>query len=189
MDGAEQILTELNSLHASFDNSNPNVINMEELLQANIPQTMGASTSGSGTVKQPPMYPYITQAVPTSNGPAWVTDDIANAAKAATALATSSSEPMLSLGTSNSNNSMEISVPSGSELVSQNANIPASDYQNDGQVMQMHQVDVSDEPMQVMIPPPKEVGSTKRNTMSNWTSSLSWTKAPRVLVVEDDAVS
>lgn len=189
MDGAEQILTELNSLHASFDNTNPNVINMEELLQANIPQTMGATTGGTGTVKQPPMYPFINQAIPTSNGPAWVTDDMANTAKAATALATSSSAPMLNIGTSNSNNPMEISLPSGNEVVSQNANMPVSDYQNDGQVMQMHQVDVSNEPMQVMIPPPKEVASTKRNTMSNWASSLSWTKAPRVLVVEDDAVS
>lgn len=186
MEGAEQILTELNSLHSSFNNANPNLVNLEEILQPTIPQTMasagGASGSSSAANKQVPMYPYMDQRMPpTANGAPWVTDDMPGTAKA-DVLASTSSAPMLNLGTGNSNGSMDMSLPSGNDGIGQSVSMPTSDYQNDGQVMRMHPVDVS-EPMGSMVPPSKEVGPTKRHTMSNWT------KAPRVLVVEDDAVS
>lgn len=191
MEGAEQILNEMNSLHASFDTENPNIVNLDELLQANLPQTIGPLGGASGNAKQVPMYPYMNQPMVTANGAPWVADGMANNVQAIAPIASAVSAPMLNVGNNNSNNSMEISLPSGSELVSQNVNMAATDYQNqnEGPIMPMHQADASNESMQVIIPPSKEVSPTKRNTMSNWTSALSWTKAPRVLVVEDDAVS
>lgn len=188
MEGAEQILTELNSLHATFDNENAAVLNLQDLLPPNLPPSTSSSGVQAGDLKpQVPMYPYMDQQMPSSKGPAWGPQGVANNDRNSTMIS-GPAAPILGLGNPDSI-PLDTSLSGGSTMSDPNSGMIIPDYGNGETVMQMQQVDMGDEQLPVVDARGKEVSGTKRNTMSNWTSSLSWTKAPRVLVVEDDAVS
>jgi hypothetical protein len=188
MDGAEQILTELNSLHASFDNENVAMLNLDELLPSTLPPTASGSNTRVRELKpQVPMFPFMDQQMSSSKGPAWGTQSVSDSGRNAS-MGSGPSAPMLGLGNSD-NMSMDPLLSGGNNMSGQTQDMIIPDYGNGETVMQMQQVDMDDEQLPVIGSRGKEVSGTKRNTMSNWTSSLSWTKAPRVLVVEDDAVS
>lgn len=188
MDGAEQILTELNSLHATFDNENVAVLNLDDILPSTLPSSTSAPGVPASNLKsRVPVFPFMDQQMSSPKGPDWGTQSVSDSGRNASMVA-GPSAPMLGLGNSD-NMSMEPLLNGGNNMSGQNQDLIIPDYGNGETVMQMQQVDMDDEQLPVIGAPGGEVSGTKRNTMSNWTSSLSWTKAPRVLVVEDDAVS
>lgn len=188
MEGAEQILNEMNSLHASFDDENPTLLNLEELIPSNLATTTSSSSAQNRDLKpQVPIYPYMQEQIPNSKDPSWESQNVANNERNATTIS-GPSAPMMNLGHSDTI-PLNTSLPSGENMPGQGNGMVIPDYGNGGTVMQMQQADVDNGQLSAIDARGKEVSGMKRNTMSNWTSSLSWTKAPRVLVVEDDAVS
>lgn len=188
MEGAEQILNEMNSLHASFDNEKTAVLNLEELLPSNFATTTSGSSAQPGDLKpEVSMYPYMEQQLPNSKGPSWGSQAVGSNQTNATTIP-GHSAPMMNLGNSD-NIPLNPSLSSGNDISGQGNDMIIPDYGNGETVMQIQQVGVGDGQLSTIDSRGKEVSGSKRNTMSNWTSSLSWTKAPRVLVVEDDAVS
>lgn len=187
MDGAEQILTELNTLNSTFDND-PTLLNLDELL----PPNLATSTSNPGvqtgeSKPRVPVFPFMDSQMSNPEGSSWGPQIIDNDDRNRSMIS-GPSAPMLGLGNPN-NIPMHSSLSGGNNMPSQPVDMIVPDYGNGETVMQMQQVAMGNGQSSGIDVRGKEVSGTKRNTMSNWTSSLSWTKAPRVLVVEDDAVS
>ncbi|KAJ9096579.1 hypothetical protein QFC19_007111 [Naganishia cerealis] len=183
LDGAEQLLTEMNSLQASFSKENPALLNLGELLP---PTSLSSLETAIDDSKQVPMYTYMSQPTTTSSAPIWAADGLSNTNRPTSMMGTEA----VPVATLNDRTPLSISVPTDDNLEDQSVGISSTSYQDTSAMMEMVPVDLPEgQEQQIDTGAAKEIAHHKRNTMSNWASSLSWTKAPRVLVVEDDAVS
>lgn len=144
-----------------------------------------------GDPKQVPMYTYMSQPTTASSAPIWVADDLSNSSNSAGLMSTGAmatgSVPVAPLSDTAS---LGIPMSTGNDLGNQTSGMSGTSYQEASAMMEMVPVGTRDsQQQQVNTTPSKDVAHQKRNNLSTWASSLSWTKAPRVLVVEDDAVS
>jgi hypothetical protein len=183
-EGAEQLLNDLNSLHASFGTGNFEPLNVEAL----IPPTSGNSM---GDPKHMPVYTYMNPPTTASNAPIWPADELSSSSSSAGLMSTGTmatgSVPGAALSV---DPSLGMTMPIGNDLGDQPSGMSVTDYQEASTMMEMVPGDMrGNQQPQLDSNPSKDVTHHKRNTLSTWASSLSWTKAPRVLVVEDDAVS
>ncbi|KAJ9102508.1 hypothetical protein QFC21_002908 [Naganishia friedmannii] len=179
-EGAEQLLSELNSLHASFGKGDFEPLNLEELVSP----TSLSSGNSMGNPKQVPMYDYMSQPSTASSAPIWVADDLTNSSSSAGLMSAGTmATGSIPVATVNNNVPLGMTMPTGNDIGNQTSGMSGTSYQEASAMMEI----VPQQQLDTI--PSKDVAHHKRNTLSNWASSLSWTKAPRVLVVEDDAVS
>ncbi|KAJ9121672.1 hypothetical protein QFC22_002292 [Naganishia vaughanmartiniae] len=186
-EGAEQLLNDMNSLRASFDKGNFEPLHLEDL----VPPTSLASGNSMDNSKQVPMYTYMSQPTTASSGPIWVADDLSNPSNSAGLMSTGNMATVpVPVPTLNESARLDMAMSIDNNPADQTSGMSGTNYQEANAMMEMAPMDIrEDHHEQLDVVPTKEVAPHKRNTLSNWASSLSWTKTPRVLVVEDDAVS